>query len=153
MCLVYLYISGVLEKPSTIAATSTPDHSMPSENVEKKVHANGLDVAPVYKLMKTSKSGMFFLIKTVCKRVFEDDISRLNQLVVYRGRTPSSSIPLRTVACGKKKEAELMLEAEVDASMHRITLACWDLANGLTCKGIGADVQVPLLLDEFSQKY
>uniref|UniRef100_A0A0D3GF22 Uncharacterized protein n=1 Tax=Oryza barthii TaxID=65489 RepID=A0A0D3GF22_9ORYZ len=27
---------------------------MPSENVQKKVHANGLDVAPVYKLMKTS---------------------------------------------------------------------------------------------------
>lgn len=27
----------VLEKPSTIAATSTPDHSMPSENVQKKV--------------------------------------------------------------------------------------------------------------------
>ncbi|EEC80348.1 hypothetical protein OsI_22431 [Oryza sativa Indica Group] len=57
----------VLEKPSTIAATSTPDHSMPSENVQKKVHANGLDVAPVYKLMKTSKSGMFLLIKRILR--------------------------------------------------------------------------------------
>uniref|UniRef100_A0A0E0CZL2 Uncharacterized protein n=1 Tax=Oryza meridionalis TaxID=40149 RepID=A0A0E0CZL2_9ORYZ len=78
--------------------------------------------------------------------------------------TIGEHIPLRTAACGKKKEAKLMLEAEVDASMHRITLACWDLANGLTCKGIvrmvsecclsiRADVQVPLLLDEFSQIY
>uniref|UniRef100_A0A0E0CZL1 Uncharacterized protein n=1 Tax=Oryza meridionalis TaxID=40149 RepID=A0A0E0CZL1_9ORYZ len=50
--------------------------------------------------------------------------------------TIGEHIPLRTAACGKKKEAKLMLEAEVDASMHRITLACWDLANGLTCKGI-----------------
>ncbi len=33
--------------------------------LDLQVHANGLDVAPVYKLMKTSKSGMFLLIKRV----------------------------------------------------------------------------------------
>lgn len=38
--------------------------------------------------------------------------------------------------CLWEEKGEHMLEAEVDASMHRITLACWDLANGLTCKGI-----------------
>uniref|UniRef100_A0A0E0PW16 Uncharacterized protein n=1 Tax=Oryza rufipogon TaxID=4529 RepID=A0A0E0PW16_ORYRU len=72
---------------------------MPSENVQKKVHANGLDVAPVYKLMKTSKSGMFLLIKR----------RKLHRM----------------------EEQELLDKRAQD----------------------GADVQVPLLLDEFSQVY
>uniref|UniRef100_A0A0D3GF21 Uncharacterized protein n=1 Tax=Oryza barthii TaxID=65489 RepID=A0A0D3GF21_9ORYZ len=94
---------------------------MPSENVQKKVHANGLDVAPVYKLMKTSIYRESFI-------AWKNKSSWTKGPKM--GRAPSSSIPLRTVACGKKKEAELMLEAEIDASMHRIRhVGIWQMGS------------------------